>query len=37
MKLGVAAGATAATIVGASVPVTGMLEGYPVSVSYTHL
>ena len=30
MKLGVAAGATAATIVGASVPVTGMLEGYPV-------
>lgn len=30
MKLGVAAGATAATIVGASVPITGMLEGYPV-------
>ncbi|MET9228226.1 DMT family transporter [Lentzea sp. NPDC003310] len=30
MKLGVAAGATAASIVGASVPVTGMLEGYPV-------
>ncbi|MFI6101161.1 DMT family transporter [Lentzea sp. NPDC051213] len=30
MRLGVAAGATAATIVGASVPVTGMLEGYPV-------
>ncbi|WP_082114391.1 DMT family transporter [Lentzea aerocolonigenes] len=30
MKIGVAAGATAATIVGASVPVTGMLEGYPV-------
>jgi len=29
MKLGVAAGATAATIVGASVPVTGMLDGYP--------
>src|SRR5688500_10912326 len=29
MKIGVAAGATAATIVGASVPVTGMLEGYP--------
>lgn len=30
MKLGVAAGATAATIVGASVPITGMLDGYPV-------
>lgn len=30
MKIGVAAGATAASIVGASVPVTGMLEGYPV-------
>ncbi|SDP50142.1 DMT family transporter [Lentzea jiangxiensis] len=30
MKLGVAAGAAAASIVGASVPVTGMLEGYPV-------
>ncbi|MCR3747901.1 DMT family transporter [Lentzea californiensis] len=30
MKLGVAAGATAAMIVGASVPITGMLEGYPV-------
>ncbi|WP_082374038.1 DMT family transporter [Nocardia sp. NRRL S-836] len=30
MRLGVAAGATAATIVGASVPITGMLEGYPV-------
>lgn len=30
MKLGVAAGATAASIVGASVPVTGMLEGYPI-------
>lgn len=30
MKLAVAAGATAATIVGASVPITGMLEGYPV-------
>jgi drug/metabolite transporter (DMT)-like permease len=29
MKLAVAAGATAATIVGASVPITGMLEGYP--------
>lgn len=29
MRLGVLAGATAATIVGASVPVTGMLEGYP--------
>lgn len=29
MKLGVAAGATAATIVGASVPITGMLDGYP--------
>ena len=30
MKIGVAAGAIAATIVGASVPITGMLEGYPV-------
>lgn len=30
MKLAVAAGAAAATIVGASVPITGMLEGYPV-------
>lgn len=30
MRLGVAAGATAATIVGASVPITGMLDGYPV-------
>ncbi|MEU7475622.1 DMT family transporter [Lentzea sp. NPDC042327] len=30
MRLGVAAGATAATIVGASVPITGMLAGYPV-------
>ncbi|GLZ35570.1 hypothetical protein Lesp02_77570 [Lentzea sp. NBRC 105346] len=30
MRIGVAAGATAVTIVGASVPVTGMLEGYPV-------
>ncbi|WP_434450760.1 DMT family transporter [Lentzea sp. E54] len=30
MKIGVAAGATAAMIVGASVPITGMLEGYPV-------
>ncbi|TWP48606.1 DMT family transporter [Lentzea tibetensis] len=29
MRLGVVAGAGAATIVGASVPVTGMLEGYP--------
>jgi drug/metabolite transporter (DMT)-like permease len=29
MRIGVIAGAAAATIVGASVPVTGMLEGYP--------
>lgn len=29
MRLGVVAGASAATIVGASVPVTGMLDGYP--------
>lgn len=29
MRIGVMAGAAAATIVGASVPVTGMLEGYP--------